>query len=957
MFVGGLRSSRFRRIAVAGRPRSRVPGIAFLLGAFLVPLSTSPAPAAPAAPSLGRILDAHGAPALTHGFRGALDPAGFRMSLAPDGSPRFLPEASVPADRNWDDRFPFPGAGGLVKAVAVLGSDLYVAGDFLQVGGVDVRHIARWNGRAWDDVGGGLSARSSTSGTVNSLAVQGDSLIAGGFFTHAGDTTAAPNLARWNGSDWAPVGGGVGDEVDVVCAHGGRLYVGGRFLSAGSTYAQRIAMWDGSAWTAFGDGLGDNLNPSTVRAIAVSGDTVYAGGDFLALADTTAGSIARWDGSAWDDLQGGVDGVVYALALFQGRLYVGGDFNRVAGEPGLALAAWDGSSWSGPGGGADGPVWSLLAAGGRLYVGGAFSHVGTEALNRIAAWDGAGWSGLGVGTDAVVRALAADDGGDLYAGGDFISADNVLARRVAIYRDGGWNALGEGLEATVRAVAPGPGGLYVGGDFSSAGGELVNHITRWTGAGWDTLASGLDGPVYAIAAYGNQLVVGGSFTGAGGVPAANVALWDGGEWHAMGAGFNGICRSLAVTDDGELYAGGSFTSSGGVPLGRLGHWNPVTRIWEQVGGGFSNPYSVEAMAADGPSLVVGGIFNGVGGVTASNIARWNGTAWEALGPGVNGEVYSVAVAGGRIYAAGDFYFAGDTQANGVAYWDGAAWNTGFAAGLDTRTILSVAATGDSLYIGGSFTVVGDTAASGVALWTGTGWEPLGSGVNGPVSVMTLENGHLDVGGGFTRAGAFPSYHFGRWEVGGMVPVTLLSFTAGRSGSGIVLRWSADGASVDHAGFDVYREDPDGRRIRLNLGVLTSGPGYAFTDTDPPGGAARYWLAELSRSGGVTWYGPASVEPAPVPRPRLRLAQNRPNPVAGTTRIAFATAEAGRVRLRVYDLAGRAVRTLVDEGLDAGDHEAAWDGNDAAGRRVGPGVYFYLIETPSGKLARKLVVLR
>jgi hypothetical protein len=73
---------------------------------------------------------------------------------------------------------------------------------------------------------------------------------------------------------------------------------------------------------------------------------------------------------------------------------------------------------------------------------------------------------------------------------------------------------------------------------------------------------------------------------------------------------------------------------------------------------------------------VGGEFTAVGGVSASNIARWNGSSWEALGAGVNSDVYSLAVApNGDVYAGGTFTSAGDvTLGDRVAVWNGSTWN-------------------------------------------------------------------------------------------------------------------------------------------------------------------------------------------------------------------------------------------------------------------------------------------
>lgn len=69
-------------------------------------------------------------------------------------------------------------------------------------------------------------------------------------------------------------------------------------------------------------------------------------------------------------------------------------------------------------------------------------------------------------------------------------------------------------------------------------------------------------------------------------------------------------------------------------------------------------------------------------------------------------------------------------------------------------------------------------------------------------------------------------------------------------------------------------------------------------------------------------------------------QNTPNPFNPTTTIAYDVPETGRVALRVYDVAGKLVRTLVDGDRPAGTHRAVWNGRDSSGRLVASGVYLY-----------------
>lgn len=101
--------------------------------------------------------------------------------------------------------------------------------------------------------------------------------------------------------------------------------------------------------------------------------------------------------------------------------------------------------------------------------------------------------------------------------------------------------------------------------------------------------------------------------------------------------------------------------------------------------------------------------------------------------------------------------------------------------------------------------------------------------------------------------------------------------------------------------------------------------------------------------------PTAVED--VPAEAFALRQNYPNPFASSTTIAFTMPETGRVVLRVYDLLGNVVRTLVDGTVPAGRQRVVWDGADASGRRVAAGVYFYTLQTPAHMASRAMTVVR
>jgi hypothetical protein len=90
--------------------------------------------------------------------------------------------------------------------------------------------------------------------------------------------------------------------------------------------------------------------------------------------------------------------------------------------------------------------------------------------------------------------------------------------------------------------------------------------------------------------------------------------------------------------------------------------------------------------------------------------------------------------------------------------------------------------------------------------------------------------------------------------------------------------------------------------------------------------------------------------------RLGLAAS-PNPFRSAASVRLNLPVSGRVRVLVYDVAGRAVRTLVDDEMLAGSYALRWDGRDENGRRVANGTYLFKAETGAGVVTAKTVQLR
>ena len=92
--------------------------------------------------------------------------------------------------------------------------------------------------------------------------------------------------------------------------------------------------------------------------------------------------------------------------------------------------------------------------------------------------------------------------------------------------------------------------------------------------------------------------------------------------------------------------------------------------------------------------------------------------------------------------------------------------------------------------------------------------------------------------------------------------------------------------------------------------------------------------------------------------RTHLGENYPNPFNPTTTISFFTAEdAENAEIVIYNLKGQKVKTLVNEKLDAGSHQVAWNGKDNSSKNVSSGVYFYKMKAGDYTCLKKMILLK
>jgi hypothetical protein len=408
---------------------------------------------------------------LKRGVQGSFKVEGYTMRTGKNGEPIFEPQTQHTASGTWSTlgTGSSNGVNSFVFALAVVGNEVVVGGDFTSAGGVSANYVARFNTQTntWSSLGTG-SSNGVSGGGVRALAVVGNEVVVGGWFTSAGGVSAR-YVARFNTqtNTWSSLGtgssNGVNSDVYALAVVGNEVVVGGDFTSAGGVSANYVARFNTqtNTWSTLGTGSSNGVG-GRVYALAVVGNEVVVGGEFTSAGGVSARYVARFNTqtNTWSTLgtgsSNGVGGRVDALAVVGNEVYVGGYFTSAGGVSARYVARFNTQT----------NTWSTL---------------GTGSSNGV--------SGTGL---VVVNALAVV-GNEVVVGGLFTSAGGVSANNVARFntQTNTWSTLGTGssngvsgsigsiVPAAVFALAVVGNEVVVGGWFTEAGGVSANYVARW----------------------------------------------------------------------------------------------------------------------------------------------------------------------------------------------------------------------------------------------------------------------------------------------------------------------------------------------------------------------------------------------------------------------------------------------------------------------------------------------
>ncbi len=725
-------------------------------------------------------------------------------------------------------------------------------------------------------------------GKVNSLAAVGGNIAAGVY-------GAGLYLSTNNGTSWSSISRDITPNAFVVS--GGNLFAGdgGVFLSTDS----------GMTWNHANEGMGT----SSIFALALSGSDLFAGGiDGLYLSTDNA--------SSWTAVDSGLTTKwVTALAVVGTNIFAG------TRDAGVFRSTDNGSSWHEANSGLS-----------NLYI------------NCLAT----------VGTDLFTGGQA--EGG----GGIFRSTDNGSTWTPA--------SMDVGVVQALLAVPDGAGGTNLLAGMNSQG----IFLSTDKGSSWVDLNTSFTRLVWALAvspsASGLNLFAGTS---------AGVALSTdkGSHWTLINDGINACYITCLMKSDSDLFAG---TGGSGVFLS-----TDNGASWNLPGGDSPvNSSIVSALGKAGPNLVVGTL--GIGDYVSTD----NGSTWTTILPGLTGYTFATFPSPD---GSGMSLFAGTQAGVSVSTDNGLHWVNPSDRLTDSSGVYMLVvslAEIDTTLFAGTLSNSGDGGSLLRSTDNGASWTESNTGLPyAEVEALAVCNGSLFAG--TWAKGIYVSTDKGStWTQSGLpdidVPALLVAGTnifAGTWGHGVFLSTDngSSWSSVDSLLTNNYVSSLAINGGYLFIGTVGSYNGFgtlSSTNNAFESGNGIYSASTLKKAKlvvgrrnsappennsnwtGTVWRRPLSEMITPVKDKHdnmpasIALDQNYPNPFNPTTTISYQLSAVSNVTLKIFDVLGREVETLVSGRQTAGVHTVTFDAGN-----LSSGVYFYRLEAGAYHDTKKLLILK
>jgi hypothetical protein len=641
-----------------------------------------------------------------------------------------------PARTSWE--LPRPPAGFAAVAIGPDGALALASYD----------DYPPYDGEIWLDDGSGLRVIASFVGQMRTLAWYDGQLWAGGWMELAlGGDLVSRGLAVWDGTAWsAPPGGGTGGFVHELVVDDGELLVGGNFLELGGIAAANVAAYDGVSWRALS--MPGELG---VYALARGADgALYAGGALGDLGDgDAAGGFARWTGTAWEQVGGGVGngffpGVITDLVRHDGSLIATGCFSTVGGGQGapgaiaaVDVARWDGAwhslddgsrgviaPWIEPGACGDsgpGSVWEvskqrLFSDGDQVLLGGSFAGIAGVMSQGVIAHDGATWrpqgaaAGLGIG--GALDRIGVTDTCELWGFGALSHVGGEPVRGRVVHFDGAtWSSVDDAAAGIPRTAYCPAFSVSAAGDvvlacFIDLAKTSVSRIYRVTSGPDGERLVQVGGDLPTVLALEHDAA--GRLWVGGGDGSGFLARLDGDALVMVEDGFDAPVSIIDVVGSDDIVVGGTFTAVGAVAAPKLARWDGSA--WRGLG---AAPGYVTAVAHDGDRVLIS---TGDEGSGALLLGRWDGTTWTDLATPASGitphrhfNLNAIRIVGDAVVGVGAVTLDDGSGRGAVVYRDGAF--TALGGGVNAITVSDLAMTRDSVWIAGLIAEAGAGAAT------------------------------------------------------------------------------------------------------------------------------------------------------------------------------------------------------------------------------------------------------
>jgi photosystem II stability/assembly factor-like uncharacterized protein len=768
------------------------------------------------------------------------------------------------------------------------------------------------SGENWIAINTGLTLLN-----IRDFAINNDS---GFIFACSGPSPFAGKVFRStnNGDSWtlASVGLPFGAIFSLGIDSSNNIYAGSGF--GAGVY---ISTNNGDNWTATGltnvsvlsltiDKLNNIIYVGTYTDVLKSTDSgqswSYTGalGNIWALSTTVAGEVfaGTWAGSIYRSSDSGSSWVnlINELTIVQDILITqSGDILAGTLGPGVFYSSDDGNHWENKSAGID--VLNInsvhIAPNGNIFTGSGMVYRSTDnGTNWLAVKGGRG--------NSWYSSIKSNSAGVIFA------ANAGLSGGYWIYRstDNGdnWIRINNGLtDSTIWTIAlDSLENLFIGtqaGIFKS-----TNDGDNWANIGLTS------NKIHALAIKDNNTF----FAGTG--PTGIFRSTNGGNSWEQVLNIPQNVYSLTIDSVGNIFAGG-YDGEYGVYRSTDNGAN-----WVAVNSGISDLY-IRSLTSIGNDIYVGTQTGGIFKTTDS------GESWVSFneGFGTMNEIFSLEIADNYIYAGTKglwsrilYGTAPSAPTNLIAVADTFSVDLSWNDNSDSELGFKIERKDDSLHLPAPWILI-DSVGANITTYTNTGLTP-----------NTVYSYRVYAYNEFGNSAYSDSV-----ETTTIVPVELTSFTAAANGNVVELNWST-ATELNNQGFEIERKSINNNFEKIGyvagFGTTTELKSYSFIDENVTTGTYTYRLKQIDYDGTFEYSNEVEVE---ISTPKeFSLNQNYPNPFNPSTKISFNLATDSKVTLKVFDVLGQEVKTLINGNITAGIHNVEF-----GAERLNSGVYFYRIE--------------